>query len=489
MALSYDQGELNFSEKTNLNQIYQSLLDAVYERGYERNRRHASIRGMAKRNFVRVLEEIALAAWHGDGRTTTIQEIQAHCDGSGLKELLAIFEEGAQAGVTRLLAAFYFRQGSSQRGGERTFEFTHKSFGEYLTACRIVRAIRRIHTMLERRKQDIDEGWDERHALIHWVKVCGGQSPMSQYLFKFVKDEVRLQAAQEVAQWQKTVTLLINSLMRQWMPMEHLPRTKFRSEAIQARYAETSLFAALNACARVTQTVSAVSWRHPQSFGALLGTLQGQRTSFENPLILDCLSYLNLKNSILIFRDLYKANLYRADLEGANLGGANLRGANLQEGKLLGANLLGANLRGANLYRANLQEANLRGANLGEANLRGTNLRGANLRGANLGGANLKEANLGGANLKGANLVGTTLVGTTLVGTTLVDANLGGANLVDVNLRGTNLGGANLKGANLKGACFEAINWDDKTIWENVRCLETAVNVPERLKQKLGLVH
>ena len=116
VALSYDQGELDFSEETNLNQIYQSLLDAVYERGYERNRRHASIRGMEKRNFVRILEEIALAAWHGDGRTTTIQEIEAHCDGSGLKELLAIFEEGARAGVTRLLAAFYFRQGSSQRG-------------------------------------------------------------------------------------------------------------------------------------------------------------------------------------------------------------------------------------------------------------------------------------------------------------------------------------------------------------------------------------
>ena len=333
--------------------------------------------------------------------------------------------------------------------------------------------------MLERRKQDIDEGWDERHALIHWVKVCGGQSPMSQYLFNFVRDEVRLQDAQEVAQWQKTVALLINSLMRHWMPMEHLPRTKFRSEAIQARYAEISLFAALNACACVTQTVSTVSWSHPQSFGALLGTLQGQRTSFENPLILDCLSYLNLKNCILIFRDLYKANLHRANLEGANLGGANLRGANLQEVNFQGANLLGANLRCANLLGSNLQEANLRGANLGEANLVEASFAGANLRVSNLGGANLQTANLVEANLKGANLVGTTLIGTTLVGTTFVDANLGGANL----------GGANLKGSCLKGSCLRSINWDDKTIWENVRGLETAVDVPERLKQKLGLVN
>jgi len=108
----------------------------VYERGYERQGTHMSIKGvMGKKNFVRILEEIALAAWHGDGRTTTVSEIKQHCDGSGLRRLLDKFEEGAEAGVTRLLMAFYFRQSGTVRNNDRTFEFTQKSFGEYLTAC------------------------------------------------------------------------------------------------------------------------------------------------------------------------------------------------------------------------------------------------------------------------------------------------------------------------------------------------------------------
>ena len=452
VALSYGQSNLTFSEETNLNQIYENLLNAVYERGYERRRTHASIRGMEKQNFIRILEEIALAAWHGDGRTTTVQDIEAHCDSSGLKRLLTEFEEGARLGVTRLLAAFYFRQGIGMRDGERTFEFTHKSFGEYLTARRIVRAMHRIHTMLEKRKQDVDDGWDERDALVHWAKVCGSLSRMSQYLFDFVKNEVRLQEPQEVAQWQQSFVTLIDFLMRNWMPMEHLPRTKFRHEAVRARHAEEALFAALNSCACVTQQLSGVNWPYPQSFGGLLKTLQGQRTGSENPVILNALGYLNLSNCTLIYGDLLFANLERANLEGA---------------KLFGANLEGANLEGANLE----------GANLGEVKLFGAKLFGANLEGAKLEGADLFRAKLEGAKLFGANLEGAKLEG----------ANLEGANLEGTNLEGANLEGANLEGANLEGANLFEISWDTQAEWSNVLGIEKAINIPMQLMQELGL--
>ena len=108
VALSYMQGKLILNEQTNLNTVYADLLNAVYDRSYEGdNRRHAAIGEMTREQFIRVLEEIAMAAWHGDGRTTTVEEIERHCSNSGLQRLLEIFEEGAKAGVTRLLAAFY----------------------------------------------------------------------------------------------------------------------------------------------------------------------------------------------------------------------------------------------------------------------------------------------------------------------------------------------------------------------------------------------
>jgi hypothetical protein len=241
VALSYGQGKLTLSAETNLNTVYADLLNAVYERGYEgENRRHTAIGDLSKDHFIRVLEEIALAAWHGDGRTTTVEEIERHCKNSGLQRLLEIFEEGAKAGVTRLLAAFYFRQ-SGVKGNERTFEFTHKSFGEYLTACRIVRAMERIQKQLDRRQEDMEEGWDERAALLHWAEVCG-PTRMDTYLLSFLRAEIALRPIVSVTQWQQTFARLISVMLRQGMPMEKVePPLRFQQANQWAISAEEAL--------------------------------------------------------------------------------------------------------------------------------------------------------------------------------------------------------------------------------------------------------
>jgi hypothetical protein len=64
---------------------------------------------------------------------------------------------------------------------------------------------------------------------------------------------------------------------------------------------------------------------------------------------------------------------------------------------------------------------------------------------------------------------------------------LSGANLSGANLSRANLSRADLSGAYLSGANLENIFWDKDTKWENVQGLETADNVPEALKQQLGL--
>ena len=102
----------------------------------------------------------------------------------------------------------------------------------------------------------------------------------------------------------------------------------------------------------------------------------------------------------------------------------------------------------------------------------GANLDGAYLRGAYLGGVNLRDAHLADAYLTGAYLLG---------------ANLQGANFDGAYLRGANFDGAYLQGANFDGAYLDSISWDQDTKWENVRGLQTADNVPEALKQQLGL--
>jgi uncharacterized protein YjbI with pentapeptide repeats len=207
------------------------------------------------------------------------------------------------------------------------------------------------------------------------------------------------------------------------------------------------------------------------------------------------LSSANLFGANLFGANLSDANLNSANLSDANLSSANLSRANLSGAKLIGADLIGANLSGANLVGAKLSRTDLSGANLSRANLIGANLIGANLSVANLGGANLGGANLSGADLSGANLSSANLSSANFSRANFSHANFSRANLSRANFSGANLGGVNLRGANLSGANLSDANltdrigdvkWDENTNWENVRGLDTAVNVPEALRRQLG---
>ncbi|MBW4445993.1 MAG: pentapeptide repeat-containing protein [Spirirestis rafaelensis WJT71-NPBG6] len=254
------------------------------------------------------------------------------------------------------------------------------------------------------------------------------------------------------------------------------------------------------------------------------------------------LSGANLNRADLSSADLSSTNLSGANLSGANLSGTNLRDAdlnhaNLCDAILFGANLSEANLKGVNLNHADLCRADLSGADLSDAKLNGTNLSdtilfstnlsnavlvAADLSYAKLNGAKLNHANLSsvmflGADLSDTDLSGVTLNQADLSGVTLNDADLSGAdlseavlfgtdfsgaNLSSANLSNSNLSGANLSSANLSNsnlsyailgntdlsdANLERLTWNENQHWQGVRGLDTAVNVPEELKQQLGL--
>ena len=323
-----------------------------------------------------MLEEIGLAAWHGDGRTTTVREIEEHCRASGVGKLLDSFKEGTQAGVTRLLAAFFFRQYGQRASGDPTFVFTHKSFGEYLAARRIVRATERVIKELERRASSPDEGWDERDALRHWTQICG-PSAVSPYLHVFLLNEVRLHGPDELLPWQDALAKLFSCVLAHSLPMEQLQLVRFKDMMFQSRNAEEALLAALNACARVTGQASSI--RHPDaaSFGAWLRRVQGQRVGPESVLALRCLSQLDLTGCVLHMADLY---------------GADLRSTILKRAELNFAVLVEATLNDADLGHADMQECMAQGADFGGADLGGARARAAVLRGANFANARLVGA-------------------------------------------------------------------------------------------------
>jgi len=387
VALSYTRDEIDLSTESNLNAIYADLLTAVYERKWARREGFHPATGELKlEEFTRVLEEIAIATWHGNGRRTTLKAIEERCCSGGIEKYLQMFQEGAKAGVTRLLIAFYFRQSGFDQG-EKTFEFTHKSFSEYLTAKRITRELKKLAKKLQDREDDPDEGWDEKEALKSWAMLCG-PAAMDEYLHRFLLDELRLQGKETVRKWQETLCHLIGFMLKHGLPMEKLdPRLKFQEECRQARNAEEALLVALSSCASITEERSSIEWSTPNAFGTWLGKLRGQRYVQEKVLALACLNFLQLEGTILFSQELIQADLSDANLSHADLGDANLSHADLSD-----ANLSHADLGDANLSHADLSDANFSHADLSDANLSRADLSDANLSGARLSDANLELA-------------------------------------------------------------------------------------------------
>jgi len=443
VALSYEKNTVKFTENSNLNEIYADLITKVYQRVWGNNH-NPQIQGVKEQDFVRILESIAIAAWHGgDIRITTLSEIEKYCDSKIIDRILNIFNQDKKASFTRLLTAFYFRQ-HGVKNREETFEFTHKSFGEYLAAKGIVRQLQRIHQQLQLNHEDSDLDWNEKQALENWAKICG-LTAMDEYIFKFIVDEIRLQKDKfnaDIGAWQQTMCDLISYMLKHGMPMERLSISPFQEANRQARNGEEALLAVLNACARVTKKVSHIKWHflvienvdgeekeYFTDFGNWIARLRGQRVKYDDVFCLELLSFLDLQNCILTFQDFYKANLEDAKLQESNLQGSNLQGANLKWAYIEGANLQKANLQEANLQHSNLvwaklEGANLRGAKLQHSNLICAYLQGSNLQGAKLQNANLQNANLQGASLKEAKLRGANFEGTNVKKTILEDKDL-----------------------------------------------------------------
>ncbi len=385
VALSYDRKTIKFTDDTTLNQIYADLISAVYCRQYEDcGKGRACVNELDEKDFVRVLEEIALAVWHGDGRTATVSGIQKKCKSGGIDKYLEEFQEGAKAGVTRLLTAFYFRQSENRQDGDPTFEFTHKSFGEYLTALRIMRLLRQMQKERKRRQEDLDDGWSEKDALRHWTNFCA-VTAMDEDLLRFISNEFRAMTEDERRALQGMVRDLLSYTINQGLPFPDEFRDKgFKEHLRLAGNAEDALLAVHFHLAELTKELSRLDLESDRAFGNWIARLRGMAF---------CEGWLG-------FLDLSGYQLYLQNFATVNFTMSNFEGAELSYSIFLHANLRGVQLEKAKLWSTNLYCANLEGANLKDADFSQANLHNAKLEGANLEGADLYRANLKGTILE-----------------------------------------------------------------------------------------
>ncbi len=409
VALSYKRGKLEFNKKLNLNSVYADLVAAVHERGYEKSRTYRPISHITHREFVRVLEEIGLAAWHGsDGRSTSVRDIMSHCQQSGLESLLKSFTEGAEAGITKLLAAFFFRRNGETVGEDAAFVFTHKSFGEYLTATRLVRGLERVVNERKRRLKDPDDGMDVPEALTFWLKLAG-PAPLTEYLQKFLSREISQYSKEELEEWQGILCELSNHAIDRMMPVEKVGNLNFSKSVAYDNNASTALIVSLNACATTLKRVSVLSLSSNVSFGGFLRRTCPQRNGPKSPLLYSALSYLDITGQCLDMADLYGANLSNSVLKNsaahfATFAYSNLSNADLTNCQLGWSRFETRSMKGANFSGSKLIDCIIEGT-VDSVIFDDTVLQGSDVEKAAFTGCSFKNANIHNVKFNKSNLV------------------------------------------------------------------------------------
>jgi hypothetical protein len=412
----------------------------------------------------RILSEAALCVVQSGGECAALQMVEERIKDNDVAAVLIrqAQERLGDDALKNALAAFYLQPTAGNKGG--SVEFAHKSFSEFLFAQLLKESLEEW-TARGRKGEEFSVKTAQMAWEIYDLLGYGGLTrEIVEYLMALLDASDQFQPLQLFKRLENFYFRWCNGEFID-IPEETLPQKKTRQlqkHGIHLGQRQVDVYAGLNVMILLLEFN-----RYAKSKDELKDKIAfypcGQKGTegFDSDRFLRIVGYSHCLG-VGAFLSKVGSFLSGADLSGANLSGADLSGADLSR-----ANLSGADLSGADLSRANLSDADLSGANLSDADLSRANLIGAYLSGANLSDADLSGADLFGAYLSGADLS---------------DADLFGADLSDAYLNNAYLSGADLSSADLKD-----ISWDEYTKWEDVKGVETAVNVPEALKQQLGL--
>lgn len=171
----------------NPNRIYATLMNDIYSRGWGGS--SVTTRSMTLPEFNLLMQTIGLAAWlGGDSRVASETGFLSTLVITRAEDAWSNFNADKGPDVTNLAMNFYLK--ADDKSG-RGFEFTHKSFGEYLAALAIVEVSLTILKMTGLRLE---------FSLQEWFRAtCTGN--LTSEVQNFLRQEVRLRIQE------KTITL------------------------------------------------------------------------------------------------------------------------------------------------------------------------------------------------------------------------------------------------------------------------------------------
>ena len=349
---------------SNIADIYAKLLDKVWERSWGTPNaggrpQIAMLQDLEREDFDRLFESIGIAVWqHGNLRTTTLKAVADIAEAEGLAHKIPEFEKGAEAGALALLTAFFFR--SVERDRDRSFELSHKSFGEYFAALRLRRLAEELVTEAR-----------PKFALLIWCEqTCAAR--ITNEIVDFLEASFAIWELARIEKARAACIKAFNHNLAEGMPLETVRTHTYRETQARAAAAELALLASIGAASRAIagkvrnlgkeEQADAVRWqpawtdtaseRNRHNLADLLRRLQHDTAGDLIPLhSLTGISIIGeAVQSSLASASLFFADAKLANLSGANLFRANLSGADLRHANLSGANLSGADLRGDGLF-------------------------------------------------------------------------------------------------------------------------------------------
>lgn len=364
----------------NPNRIYKTLIDSVWERGWGEgtSKRQGPGKTLTKRDFNILMQTIALAAWQGgDTRVASESDFYPAIGMTQAGEAWNNFKRDSGSDVTNLAMNFYLK---ASEGRYRGFEFTHKSFGDYLAARSLLDVAYDVRLLLPRR---VD------HAIGDWLKATGA-GLLTDEVLKFLRDEVRLRvtekqegySVQEIITFKEAFESLVNVVLLDGFPAG-IGNLTWRAAEARQRNAEVMLWAILNSLSLTLEVLGKneeklvkVEWPNSDSLHFLLTRLRSSVF-----LLFEHAAFKCFANIVAPHSQLFGLNLAEVDLHGAQMAHSSffccvLISANMENADFTGSHfsrafLVGASFDNSVLTRSSFVDAILQDTSFEDAQLEG----------------------------------------------------------------------------------------------------------------------
>lgn len=445
--LNTDVENRNFSDSyfynlSSRNKIYKEMLEQIYKR-------YGNDTPFNEEEFLVIIQAIATVTWFDHGASVSRKKIIKQCeqDGSLAPDILRSLSAGD--GLLRLVSKFYFK---NIAGDRNQFEFTHRSFYEYLVAKKIISLLDEITDL------------KIKQALKKWVLFFSANE-IDIDIYQFIVEIINETDEAVVKRWQSRLSELLTDVIAKGVCISMLSQIGIEDtvpEAIKyANNSETSLLILHAACSEKTGVSSAITIPdeyHDTVKSNIFGIWWRRVSTYTSPkkedIIRKSLKSLKINKSNLNLIDFYFCDLSNSTFIDCEFSHAILKNTLFNN----------ATFKECTFPSALLQDAEMEGVRFDQSNLNTASFKEADLSKATF----IIDKKIIDVNFSGAILNKVIFENLTLENVCFDNAEMWRAKLTNTTLSNVTLLKANLSQAKLQGCDLSNIEFDYETVFDEI---------------------